>query len=242
MQRMYETYGDIAEFRLVYITEAHASDSDWSVPYAKEKNITEHMDYGQRCTTADMLLSDKSLTIPTLIDGMDDAVNVLYSALPDRAFVVRTDGRLAVAAKRGPWGLVPALTDTDKWLTEFKETGKEPELVIPGKTQNYVFETSDEKLRSALGKWDTWIAYKNRQIEGEMIIGFLNGELAGEWQGMGQSGPIGEIQFDGKTLSFSRSMGERKMLFEGTVSDDKLEGIFSSPFGEMKTTGRRRSS
>jgi hypothetical protein len=152
MQRMYETYGDVAEFRLVYITEAHAKDSAWPVDYAKEKNLTEHADYGQRCTSADLLLYDKKLTIPTVIDGMDDAVNKLYSAWPDRAFVVRTDGRLAVAGKRGPWGFVPSLTATDEWLTKLKETGEEPELVIPEKTENYVFESSNEKLKPVLGK------------------------------------------------------------------------------------------
>ena len=40
MEEMYQEFKDIAEFRLVYIREAHAADSNWSVPYAKEKGIT----------------------------------------------------------------------------------------------------------------------------------------------------------------------------------------------------------
>ncbi len=128
MEQLYQDYKDIAEFRLVYIKEAHAADSDRSVGYAVEKGINEHANYGERCATAEMLMQDKSLTIPTLIDGMDDAVNQAYRAYPDRVFLVRTDGRLAVAAARGPFGFKPALRETEAWLADFKESGQEPEL------------------------------------------------------------------------------------------------------------------
>lgn len=126
MEKMYQDYKDIAEFRLVYIKEAHAADSERSVGYAVEKGINQHKNYDERCTTAEMLMNDKSLTIPTLIDSMDNAVNEAYSAQPDRIFVVGTDGRLAIAGSRGPRGFKPALEDTKKWLAEFKKTGKEP--------------------------------------------------------------------------------------------------------------------
>ena len=125
---MYQEYKDVAEFRMVYINEAHAADGRSPVRYAKEKGITEHDDYAERCTTAQMLLDDKTLTIPCLIDGMDNKVNQAYSAWPDRIFLVRTDGKLAVAAGRGPWGFKPGLEASEKWLKEFSDTGKEPEL------------------------------------------------------------------------------------------------------------------
>ena len=128
MEEMYQQYKNIAEFRLVYITEAHAADSNRSVGYAVEKGIKQHTNYAERCTTAEMLMNDKSLTMPTLIDGMDNAVNKAYSAHPDRVFLVRSDGKLAVAASRGPWGFAPALKQTEEWLANFKKTGKEPNL------------------------------------------------------------------------------------------------------------------
>ena len=128
MEQMYQDYKDIVEFRLIYIREAHAADGNWPVPYAKEKGINEHTSYEDRCKTAEMLIKDESLTIPTLIDGMDNAANEAYRAHPDRVFLVRSDGRLAVAAKRGPFGFVPALDETCEWLKEFKESGTEPAL------------------------------------------------------------------------------------------------------------------
>ena len=125
---MYQEYKEVAEFRLIYIKEAHAADGRRPVPYAKQLNITEHDDYQERCTTAEMLFKDKSLTLPCLIDNMDDEVNKAYHAWPDRIFVVRSDGKLAVAADRGPWGFKPALDKAVDWLKEFKETGQEPSL------------------------------------------------------------------------------------------------------------------
>jgi len=63
-----------------------------------------------------------------LIDGMDNKVNEAYKAHPDRIFVVRKDGKVAVAAARGPFGYVPALEQTKKWLADYKKTGAEPKL------------------------------------------------------------------------------------------------------------------
>lgn len=128
MEAMYQEYKDIAEFRMVYINEAHAADSDWSVEYAEELGINDHKNYEDRCQTADMLITDKELTIPTVIDGVDNAVNRAYSAWPDRIFLIRTDGRLAVAGGQGPWGYVPAMNEAKSWLKELRETKMEPAL------------------------------------------------------------------------------------------------------------------
>ena len=128
LEKLYQDNKEIAEFRIIYIKEAHAADGDWPMDLAKELNITEHDDLPERCATAEKLLKDNSLTIPCVADGMDDAVNKAYHAWPDRIFVVRRDGRLAVAAGQGPWGFEPGLKATEKWLEDFKKNGKEPEL------------------------------------------------------------------------------------------------------------------
>jgi len=47
------------------------------------------------------------LDIPTLIDGLDDAVGKAYSAWPDRLYVVGADGRIAYKGKPGPFGFKP---------------------------------------------------------------------------------------------------------------------------------------
>jgi len=122
---MYQDYKDIAEFRLVYISEAHAVDDRRPVPYAVEKNISEHTTYGERCSVAGRLLTDEKLTIPSIIDKMDNKVAEDYDAHPNRVFLIQKDGKLGVAAGTGPRGWRPGLKGVKAWLTEYKATGKE---------------------------------------------------------------------------------------------------------------------
>jgi hypothetical protein len=135
MQKTYEGYKDIADFYLVYIKEAHAADSNWPVGYAKELGIKQHINFGERCQVAERLFADKELTMPCLVDGMNDEANKAYHAYPDRIFVIRKDGKLAVAAKRGPFGFKPALDATGEWLAQFRRTGTEPPLVASAETK-----------------------------------------------------------------------------------------------------------
>lgn len=128
MEKLYKDFNDIAEFRLIYIREAHALDSDRPNHLARSLEIKEHTDMDERCDTAKRLIEDKLLTVPTLIDDMQNSVDTAYSAKPDRIFLVRTDGRLAIAGDRGPRGFEPGLKDVENWLVGFSVTGEEPEL------------------------------------------------------------------------------------------------------------------
>src|SRR5439155_18707980 len=96
MKQLYAAYRDRAAFFVVYIAEAHAVDGWQVAPNVQEgvcinkhRTIEERRDAARRCT------SDLGITIPTLVDTMDDAVCLAYSAWPDRVYVVGTDGRIA---------------------------------------------------------------------------------------------------------------------------------------------------
>lgn len=125
---MYNDYKDVAEFRLIYIREAHAIDGASPMRGRNALDIKEHKTFEERCQTAQQFIDDKSLTLPMLIDNMDNSTDAAYSAKPDRIFLVRADGRLGVAAGRGPWGFKPGLTECESWLKEFKKSGKEKEI------------------------------------------------------------------------------------------------------------------
>jgi hypothetical protein len=101
------------------------------VGYALKEKVNEPVSYGQRCSVARRLVEEGKLTISHLIDGINNRVNDEYSAHPTRAFLVRTDGILAVAGWKGPWGLRPALDEIRQWLREFRQTGIEPEQKLP---------------------------------------------------------------------------------------------------------------
>ena len=125
---MYKSFKDIAEFRLIYISEAHATDDRRPVRYAIEKGISEHKTFADRCSVAGRLMSDEQLTIPAIVDTIDNRIAEAYDAHPNRVFLVRRDGLLGVAARPGPRGWQPGLNETERWLAEYKETGKEPTL------------------------------------------------------------------------------------------------------------------
>lgn len=72
-----------------------------------------------------MMMKEMKITIPCVIDGMDNMVNKAYKGSPIRAFLVKKDGGvLAVAGKRGLWGYKPALKEATEWLAHYKKPEK----------------------------------------------------------------------------------------------------------------------
>src|SRR5581483_4019476 len=47
------------------------------------------------------------ITMPLLIDAMDDRVGHAYSGMPDRLYVIDREGRVAYKGGRGPFGFKP---------------------------------------------------------------------------------------------------------------------------------------
>lgn len=120
MERLYRKYKDIAEFRIVYIREAHPLDGRRPSRQAREKGIDQPTTRNERCKTAEILVAEGELTIPIIIDSMKNEVDQAYSAKPDRAFLVDKDGNIGVAGGRGPRGFGPALDDIEDWLKRYR--------------------------------------------------------------------------------------------------------------------------
>lgn len=108
----------MAEFYVVYIKEAHAADSDRPVPIPDEEPIYEPTSLVERKAVARKCVAKLNLEVPCLVDGMDNAVGSAYDALPDRIFVVDTEGNIAVRSDHGPWGFKPGVDETAKWLAK----------------------------------------------------------------------------------------------------------------------------
>jgi len=117
----------VAEFYVVYIKEAHAADGKRPVPIHGEEAIFEPKSLAERGALAKRCVTKLKLHLPCLVDGMDDAVGAAYSALPDRIYVVDTEGRIAVRAERGPRGFKPGVDETREWLVkQFPDRGNSP--------------------------------------------------------------------------------------------------------------------
>jgi hypothetical protein len=47
------------------------------------------------------------MTMPLVVDTLDDRVGHLYSGMPDRLYLISRDGRVAYKGGRGPFGFKP---------------------------------------------------------------------------------------------------------------------------------------
>ena len=95
-------------FLFVYIREAHPTD-EWQM----DENVKEGVLFAQatthteRTTVATACRKALELTMPVIVDGIDDRVDNAYAGWPERIFAVDAAGRVAYAAKQGPWGFKP---------------------------------------------------------------------------------------------------------------------------------------
>lgn len=112
---MYQQYKDRAEFLFVYIREAHPDD-EWqlganrrdSVVLAQPSTFSGRKTVAQRCSRA------LKLTMPCVVDDMNNTVDNAYAGWPERLFIIDADGRIAFAGTQGPFGFKP--NDVRKWL------------------------------------------------------------------------------------------------------------------------------
>jgi hypothetical protein len=59
-------------------------------------------------SAAHLIAERLGITIPTLVDGMDNAANDHFAAWPERITIVGVDGRIAFQGKPGPAGFAPS--------------------------------------------------------------------------------------------------------------------------------------
>ncbi len=117
---MYREHGHRAAFFLVYIREAHPTDG-WRMGLNDRAGIEirDPRTYGERVKVAAQACSALKLTLPALVDGMDNVVNRQYAAWPDRVYVVNVDGRIVVKAAPGPRGFPEGIRAAREWLETF---------------------------------------------------------------------------------------------------------------------------
>jgi hypothetical protein len=107
LEELHRRFGEQVEFFVVYIREAHPSD-EWQVEvneregvvFAQPKSIDERVEVAHVCALR------LELSIPTLIDDMENSTDKKYYALPDRLYLVGRDGRIAYRGAPGPFGFV----------------------------------------------------------------------------------------------------------------------------------------
>ena len=105
---MYEAHRERASFAFVYIAEAHATD-EWQLATNEAERVLlpQHTTLADRFAAAREGVARLRLTLPVLVDGMDDAVSEAFAAWPERIYVADAAGRIAYVGGPGPWEFDP---------------------------------------------------------------------------------------------------------------------------------------
>jgi alkylhydroperoxidase family enzyme len=90
------------------VREAHPSDG-WRSPANDRVGITiaQPKDKATREAVAAKCCSSLEISMPLLVDEMDDRVGHAYSGMPDRLYVIDRQGKVAYKGGRGPFGFKP---------------------------------------------------------------------------------------------------------------------------------------
>ena len=64
-------------------------------------------EWNDRQTVAQACCTKLNLSIPCVVDTIDNTVDKLYAAWPERIFIIDPAGKIAYAGKQGPWGFKP---------------------------------------------------------------------------------------------------------------------------------------
>ena len=92
----------------MYIAEAHATDG-WQLQSNLDEGVllANHRTLEERFAAAREGVARLGLTMPVLVDDMDDAVSGAFAAWPERIYVVDSDARLAYVGGPGPFEFDP---------------------------------------------------------------------------------------------------------------------------------------
>jgi hypothetical protein len=105
---MYAEYKDRVAFFVVYLREAHPEDGRQSQANVRDGVVfNQPTEFAERLSVAAEMYSKLELSIPCVIDGMDNQVGTAYAAMPDRLYLIGLDGRIAFKGEKGPRGFKP---------------------------------------------------------------------------------------------------------------------------------------
>jgi len=125
---MSKRYGKQAAFYVVYIREAHPTDGRQVRSNLRDQIFFEQpTTFDSRTEVAKMMCTKLKISIPCIIDGIDNKVGKAYAAAPDRLYVVGVDGKIVFKGGRGPRGFKPkeVATALDEYLPSLKSATSE---------------------------------------------------------------------------------------------------------------------
>lgn len=119
MQSLAHEFQDMVSFVKIYISEAHALDG-WK--------MYTHVDYNEprylheREKVARKYIKEMQINVPLVMDVMDNKAEQMYSAFPERLYVVDANNKIIYKGAKGPFGYKP--DELRQWLLDRQQDSK----------------------------------------------------------------------------------------------------------------------
>jgi tetratricopeptide (TPR) repeat protein len=109
LKHAWTEFHDRADFRLVYIREAHTEDN-WQSTINKKEGVDLPLarNLAEKRANAELCVRKLSLPFPSLVDGMEGPAEKAYNAWPSRVYIVAPDGRVTFDSRLGEQEFRPA--------------------------------------------------------------------------------------------------------------------------------------
>jgi hypothetical protein len=111
-EKWYQSFKERANFLMVYIEEAHPGNT------VEGQQVFAHQSDQERQQLAELCTTSKNLTVPTVLDKLDNAVEIAYAAFPDRIYLLDSNGIVQYKTQPGPrgWDVVEPRAVLDRLL------------------------------------------------------------------------------------------------------------------------------
>jgi hypothetical protein len=111
MEAIHRQYRTHVAFFVIYVQEAHPTDG-WQVDSNVDEGVLfkQHQSYEERESVAATCSLDLHMSLPILVEEMDNAIDEAYGAAPERLYLIGADGRVAYHG-----GVGPHFFDLDEW-------------------------------------------------------------------------------------------------------------------------------
>lgn len=205
--------------------EAHPTDSNWEDPTLDVIDPTTDL---ERRAVAKRCADSLNLDVPMVVDGVDDAVNMAYSAWPERLYVLNAEGTITYKGGLGPSGFKPMAAAA----ALAKLLGEEPPKMSAAEPAP---ECEDDGFS---GKWEG--QGSGRIIQGDfpvyakLAVG-ADGTVGGKFEVTAARYPLALINasFDKASgaLTGKVALQGRRMDFTGTVKEQKVSVQVTDPSG-----------
>jgi hypothetical protein len=111
LESLHRAYGDRVQFLFVYIGEAGADESRGDASALHGETPRDPETDLERARIANSFADEVRLSIPCVVDGIDDATMKAYAAHPARLYLVGGDGRIVFAGRPASVALDPTELD-----------------------------------------------------------------------------------------------------------------------------------